>query len=120
MGPPMTHPVTAAIPAMAKSEVLVVGNISSKKIAKIHPKVAPMNNAGENIPPKRFNLIHTTVKNNLAINKIINESIVFSFTKSIWIVSEPKPSTSGTNKPIIPHIIPAIIGKIYDGIFYMK
>ena len=29
----------------------------------------------------------------------------------------PKPKVSGKNNPVIPHIIPAIIGSKYTGIF---
>ena len=77
----------------------------------MHPKVVPINKAGEKIPPKRLNLIQITVKNNLAMNKIIKDKIVFFSTKSDCIVSDPKPRTSGTNNPTIPQIIPAITGK---------
>ena len=117
IGPPITLPVTAAIPATANKAVLAFGIKVWKITANIHPNVVPINKAGEKIPPKRFNRIQSTVRNSLVKRSIIKYVIGQFSTSKDWIVSEPKPSTSGTNKPIIPHITPAIIGKRYVGIF---
>ena len=117
IGPPITLPVTAAIPATANNDIFASGIKNLKKNAKIQPKAAPINKAGEKIPPKSPNLIQTTVNTTLLTSKTIKVVKVFSSTNRDLIVSEPKPRTSGTNKPTIPQIIPAIIGNKKVGIF---
>ena len=110
IGPPITLPVTAAMPATANRGALASGIKNLKKKANIQPKEAPINNAGEKIPPNKFSLIQIIVNTSFVNNKTISDIRFFSSISKDLIVSEPNPKTSGTNKPTKPHIRPAIIG----------
>ena len=77
----------------------------------MQPSATPMNNAGEKIPPNRFNLMQTTVKNNLPKRSKIIYSTSIGLSIIFLIKLVPNPKVSGKNKPNTPHIMPAIIGK---------
>ena len=99
--PQIISPGPIAVPT-ATPPITVATFVSSA------PAVAPINRAGEKIPPNIPKPIQRLVMSNLPINSNNKYSILNPPSRIRSICSMPRPSISGKNIPVMPVIMAAV------------
>ena len=108
IGAPTTAAVTAANPAIGKSEGTVAKPPNIINLLRNPPAAAPIKAAGEKTPPNKPKPMLRDVASNLSINKTNKNPMPYPPLMILLISRPPVPKISGTKNPTRPQIKAAI------------